>query len=150
LSQAPPAWTAHLASLREDQPLAGLRPDRRGTYCADAAWLIARHGAELAAAGSSMADIFEIIPGKRDCGGLVELLDGARGVTIEGRTARFVRSGVAFRFEAQGGQAGETGWLGHAPWQPLPALDADCRAALADIEARGKRARRARRAWRRR
>ena len=76
-----------------------------------------RHGAELAGAGFCLADLFELIPGCRDGGGLVEQLRGARDLTIEGLVVTFTRGAVTFRFVGAGGDDC-TGWAGRAPWQP--------------------------------
>jgi hypothetical protein len=88
------------------------------TYCDDARWLVEHHGPAVTGAGWSLADLFEIIPGRPDTGGLIEMLRGSRDLAVDGRVATFTRRKTTWSFEARGGSAEHTGWTGRAPWQP--------------------------------
>lgn len=119
LAQSPPvAWVRHVDALRPSSPLAGFPADRWRAFCADARWLVDQHGADLAGAGFSICDLFEIVPGRRDAGGLVEMLRGAREIVIDDLAASFRRGAVSIHFQAAGGDPVKTGWIGRAPWQP--------------------------------
>jgi len=119
LPQTPPrAWAEHIKGLRPNIPLAGIPLSRWRTYCEDSGWLVDCHGHELAAAGFTLEDLFEIIPGQPGTGGLVEMLRGARSISIREGRASFCRGRLTFHFEATGDRPADTGWVGRAPWQP--------------------------------
>ena len=91
-------WCAQLARLDPCQPPNGFTMARWHALCDDAWWISENFGLQLAREGWSALDIFGVLPWRPNGGVLLDRLQGARNLKLDGEGRAFWSSfGVTFQ-----------------------------------------------------